>query len=482
MTQNPSTDSSLVQNYELVQSGYKLRLDFSPDATVCTARYEAGDGGTPLDEQSLRQFVKGCRVCEGIHEDSIQILLTVASARKSISGIIIAQTEAMQPGEDGRLEIMVIDSLEGSGCDDDGESGTVCLKNVQQFRNVDPGDMVAVIHPPGAGTAGRTVQGESIPAQPGVPLSIVIGANARLDSDGATIYAESAGRVCYLNGELSIEDVFTVKGDVDYHVGNIYFNGFVEITGDVLDGFSVKSTKGIKILGVAGSSEISSGGDIELCGMNGQGTGKIDCGGNLTFNFCNDSTIVCERDVTANVEMRNCNLRCMGTLWIKKGTFGGGRCIVLSGMETGAIGTRTSLPTTVMVGMNYRDFDETERINKELVELNEQFTATPESQRDLTAFVAERNRLSEQLQLVRGRISPAANPRINVQRVVYENARITLGRNFHMTREEIQGPVSLIPNTVEGGIRQLPVSSLSIPAEELEQAAIIEEAMKESAA
>jgi len=318
MNSKQPADAGQIQHYELVQSGFKLRLDFSPDTTVCTARYEAADGGTPLDEFSLRQFVKGCRVYEGILEDSIQMLLAAASDRKGISGIIIAQTEAMQPGEDGRLELIVRDSLECSGSDDD-ESGTVCFKNVQEFLNVDPGDHVALIHPPGPGVPGRTVQGENIPPQPGIPLNVLLGANVRLDDDGATIYADAAGRVCYTGGELSIEDVFTVKGDVDYHVGNIYFNGFVEITGDVLDGFSVKSTRGIKILGVAGSAEISSGGDIELCGMNGQGTGKIDCGGNLTFNFCNDAIIVCERDLTANVEMRNCNVRCLGTLLIKKG-------------------------------------------------------------------------------------------------------------------------------------------------------------------
>jgi len=133
-----------------------------------------------------------------------------------------------------------------------------------------------------------------------------------------------------------------------------------------------------------------------------------------------------------------------------------------------------------MVGVNYRDFDETERINKELVKLNGEFTASPESQRNLAAFVAERNRLSEQLQLVRIRISPEANPRINVQRVVYENARITLGQNFKLIREEIQGPVSLIPNTVEGGLRELEMTPLSVPAEELEQSVILEEAMRES--
>jgi uncharacterized protein (DUF342 family) len=383
----------------------------------------------------------------------------------------------MQPGEDGYLEFLVQDSLEEANGGDNGEKSSVCFKNVQSFLNVNTGDLIAVIHPPTQGVAGRSVQGESITPQSGVACSVVLGATVRLGDDGKTLYAEASGRVSHAAGELGIEEVYTVKGDVDYHVGNIAFNGFVEITGDVLDGFSVKATKGIKVQGIVGSAELESNGDIEICGINGQGSGSIYCGGSLSLNFCNDANIICEGNVVAQVEMRNCNLRCMGTVHINKGTFGGGRCVVLSGMETGAIGTKTSLATTVVAGVNFHDYDEIETLNKLLVELNDGFTATPESQRNLAAFVNERNKLSEQMQEVRARMYVNTNAKINVHRVVYENARLTLGHCFYMTREEITGPVSLIGNNQEGGIRQLEMSALSVSAEQLEQALLLEEAM-----
>ena len=190
----------------------------------------------------------------------------------------------------------------------------------------------------------------------------------------------------------------------------------------ILDGFSVKATKGIKLHGIAGNAELASDGDIELCGMNGQGTGSIRCGGDLKVNFCNDTNIVCEGTITAQVEMRSCQVRCMGWLRIIKGTFGGGSCIVLSGIETGALGTKTSMLTKVMVGISYYDFDEIELLNSWLIDLNERFTSTPVEKRNLASFVAERNNLTEQMQAVRSRQYVSTNPKINVHRVVYENA------------------------------------------------------------
>ncbi len=477
MNASQSSDSGHVQQYELVQSGFKLRFDFSADVTVCTARYEASAGGTPLDEASLRQFMNGCKVFEGVHEASVQMLLSVAAEKKSISGIIIAHSTAMQPGDDGYLEFLVHDSLEEQNNADGAEKSAVCFKNVQTFLNVNPGDIVAVIHPPTTGVPGRTVQGESIPPKPGIPCSITPGTGIRIGDDGKTLYAETSGRVNNTGSELTVEDVYTVEGDVDYRVGNIDFNGFVEISGDVLDGFRVKATRGIKIKGIVGSAELESNGDVEICGMNGQGTGKIVCNGNLTLNFCNDTRIICEGDVTAQVEIRNCSLRCMGTLRIIKGTFGGGSCIVLAGMETGSIGTKTSLATTVMAGVNFHDFDEIEALNKLLVELNQSFTATPENKRNLAVFITERNKLTEQMQEVRERRYSNSNAKINVHKIMYENARLTLGQYFYITRDEITGPLSLIGNNQDGGIRQLEMTPLSISAEQLEQALMLEEAM-----
>ncbi|MBV5341718.1 MAG: DUF342 domain-containing protein [Deltaproteobacteria bacterium] len=471
------TEAGQMKQYELMRAGFRLLLDISADGTTCTARYLPVAGGVVLTEAELTQFMAQCQITEGVIDSNLTILILAASERKSLAGALLAEGTTMMQGEPGWLEFSLADALDDGSSDADTLSGTVSFRKVQAFLNVNPGDKIGVIHRPGPGSSGKTVQGINIPATPGTSLMLQLGEFVSLGDDGQTVYAEAAGRVCHADGVLTIENTYTVKGDVDFKVGNIDFNGFVEITGDVLDGFSVKATKGLKIHGNADNCQLASDGDISLCGMNGGGAGMIRCGGDLTVNFCNDTIIVCDGSVLVEVEMRNCQVRCLGALLINKGTFGGGKCIALAGVESGALGTRTSMATVVMAGISYRDFDETEALNSQLVVLNDQFTAISADKRDLNTFIAARNRLTEQLQEVRNRSYDATNPKINVSRVVYENVRLLVGQAFELTNEDIQGPVSLIRNSRDGGLHHLAMSALTVPAVQLEQAIMLEQTL-----
>ncbi|MBV5341289.1 MAG: hypothetical protein J0665_17330 [Deltaproteobacteria bacterium] len=50
---------------------------------------------------------------------------------------------------------------------------------------------------------------------------------------------------------------------------------------------------------------------------------------------------------------------------------------------------------------------------------------------------------------------------INVHRIVYENVRLIVGQAFQLTSENIQGPVSLIRNSRDGGLHHLEMSALT---------------------
>ena len=472
-TASQASESTYDRQFELVQSGYKLRLEISADGISCTARYESSPGGTGMSESDLRRYIAHCGVIEGIFETSIEMLLFAASESKPLSGVLLAKGVEAKPGIDGRLELMVANAL--ANAEREPSDNSMCMKSVQEFFNIYAGDTIGKIHNPTNGVVGKTVYGTVIPALPGNPLDLELTETVMMHEDGVTVIAAVSGRVLYVDGVLSVEDTYTVEGDVDLRVGHIDFNGFVEITGDVLDGFMVKASKGIKIHGVAGRSVLESGGDIELAGMNGAGSGSIRCGGNLSLNFCNDATIYCAGTVVAQIEMRNCLLYCLGMLRIVKGTFGGGACTVLAGIEAGALGTKTSMPTTVISGVNYEDHAEIESFNRKLIEVNHQFASRSKENRDLAGFIGERNKLTAQLAEVRSRTYIQTNPRINVHRTVYENVKITIGQTFELTSSEMAGPVSLISNTINGGLRKLPMADMGIPAEDLEQMAILSE-------
>lgn len=457
------------KRFEYKRLGYTLVLEVSPDGLNCVCSYLPSASGTPLTLDELRSFMSQSKVVEGIMDEGIGAILDAATSLSSVSGILLASGVPMVQGEDGRIELVVSDALEEPEPADDDEASTVDFRNVQEFLNVKTGDLVGTILLPGDGIKGRSVFGRDIPAKPGEPLKLVLGPNVRLGDDGCSLFAETEGRVSCKGTEISVEDIYTIKGDVDFKVGNIVFNGFVDVSGDVLDGFEIKATKGIKIQGNIGICQIDTDGDIVLCGMSGQGKGKIRCGGSVTANFLNDVHLEAGGDLLVETEIRNCFIKTLGAVRVNKGVISGGETVALAGIETASLGTVTSLHTHVVAGVNYKDMEEHNRLFNEMKQLIADFNAK-KTITDPKEFMKARAAIADRLQEIRSRQHPSSNPKVNVKKQLYEGVNITLDEHSEEIREERKGPMSIIENTIEGGFRYLGMTDLSVKAQDIEQA------------
>ncbi len=469
--------------YELVKPGFTLRITLTASQTVCTACYIPTGTTSVLTDSGIRQFLASHSIKESISTDAVEALLQAAALNKRLDNVVVAQGIPMQPGADSCLELLVPDALAEENAESERDEPlafkAVNFKKVQSFYNVESGDCVGIIRPPTAGTAGKTVQSKIIPVVPGKAIRMRTGKGIRLGEDGCTLYADLAGRVHNSASGLTVENVYTVKGDVDYHTGNITFNGLVEITGDVLDGFEVNATKGIKIRGVVGNARLTSNGSIDIGGISGAGIGSIYCGGDLKMKYCNDSSVTAEGNITVQTEVRNSVINCLVTLTIKQGAFCGGQCIVLAGIEAASIGSKTALPTTVTVGVSYYDYNEAERLNRLLIELNDRFMANAHNPLALASFMEERNKLSSQLQQVHNHQYDTTNAKVNALKAIYENVRFKLEHTPFITTEEIFGPVTLISDPDERTVIQLQMSRLSVNATQLKEALRLEERAKQ---
>jgi len=425
-------------------------------------------GGTPLTSSELQAHLAQFKIKEGVVPESVTTLLNSAASAKSVSRLLLARGIVSIPGEDGQIVMGVADAPAGTESDE-GDAGTVDFRNVQSFLNVDAGDLVATIKHPGPGMPGRTVTGKIIPPLPGVPVKLEVGQNIRLSDDGGSVFALATGRICLRENTISVEDIYVVDGNVAFKVGNITFKGYVEVKGDVLDGFFVKATKGIKIQGNIGVCTIESDGDISFCGMNGQGTGKITCGGSISANFIYDTLIECAGDITAETEIRSSQIKCLGVITVNKGGLTGGEYFALAGIECGALGSRTSLRTRVVAGAHYRDLAELNCLFNELKLLVAEFTAAPKGTVDMKEFARKRAAITERTQEVRSRTYEQCNPKINVKKMLYEGVNITLGMISDNIIAERKGPVSVIENSIEGGVRFLGLTPLSFKAQMIEQ-------------
>lgn len=462
-------DADKETSLEVKRYGYRLEFLISADGVDCHCAYEpATTGGAPLTDTELQGLLTQFKISNGLVPEAVAALLNAAASGRALAGLLLAHGEPMVPGEDGYIALAVSDDLakEHAG---EGDDGTVDLRHVQVFLNVEAGDLVATVYTPGPGVPGMTVSEKVIPPQPGAAVKLQLGQNVRLADDGASIYAEAMGRVYCRGHEISVEDLYVVAGDVDFKVGNIAFKGFVEIKGDVLDGFTVKATKGIRVLGIIGVCTIESDGDVFIVGMNGQGKGKITCGGTLKANFIYETAIECSGDVVAEVEIRNCQIRCLGAVSVNKGGLAGGECISLAGVESGSLGNVSSLRTRVIVGVHYHDLEEINRLFNELKQLVAQFSSALKEATDPHEFANNRNLLTEKIQEVRSRTYELCNPKVNVRKTLYEGVNITLGTLSDNVREERKGPLSMIENTIEGGFRFLGMTALSFKAQAIEK-------------
>jgi len=449
--------------FEFKRLGYGMKFVVSGDGLTCTCIYEPSLTGPPLSAAEMREFLAQAKIREGLDEDAIAGVLAKAEARKKVTDSVIARGIAMIPGEDGVLDLSV-----SAGDQDEDDSEQVDLRNVQQFLNVSNGQLIGVIITPGEGTPGKNVFGNEIPAQRGEDLKIQLGKQVRLDADERSIYSEADGRVYYNKGEISVEDTYTVKGDIDFKVGNVNYNGFLEVRGDVLDGFTVKATKGIKLQGNIGKCTIESDGDIAFCGMAAQEKGTIRCGGNISANFIHDATIECDGDIIVETEIRNCTIKSLGLVRVNKGVLVGGNCIALGGVEVATAGSPSSVFTRIVVGVSYRDLDEHNSLFNELKKVLEDYKASKD-RTNTDELMKQRAAITERIQEVRGRYYENANAKINVKKKLFEKVNITLAKISEEIKEELSGPLSIIANSVEGGVRYLQMTDLSVKADEIEQ-------------
>ncbi|GFO53406.1 hypothetical protein GMSM_04130 [Geomonas sp. Red276] len=460
-----TTESTLAKRLDLTGPGFRLELSFAPDHSTCLASYQPGEGPF-LSEKDLSNFLTDSGLETSILEEAVEQLLVHAQENRAIEGLVLALGTPMVPGEDGRI---ALSTGSGRGTEESQESENVVdFHQVQEFINVETGDVVATVLPAGDGIPGMTVFGTEIPAPPGKPMVVKLGKNVAVADDGVTILATGSGRVFLQGNEISVEDVYEVRGNVDFKIGNINFNGYLEVTGDILDGFKVSASKGIKVAGNIGACSVISEGDIVFCGMNGQGSGEIRCGGNLKANFIYETKVEVKGDVLVESEIRLCGIKCLGAVRVTKRGIVGGECVALGGVDVGTLGSVTSLHTRVVVGINYRDLEEISRCFEDLKEIANRQKDLELSKNGRDECLKERAVVAGRIRDIRSRVYPEANPKINVRNVLYGGVTVSLDMLSEEFREERPGPFSMIENKVEGGPRFLGLTDLSFKACDIE--------------
>ena len=310
------------------------------------------------------------------------------------------------------------------------EFGVTNYRELDTILQIRRGDIIADIIPPTEGEPGLNIFGEPIPPEPGKPAKVTVGKNSVITADSLHIIAACDGHIKYGVGCFNVEDTVVVHSDLDLTVGNIDFFGDVHIKGNVMEGFSVKAGKNLKVDGSIYSSDITAGGSVTVAG--GIISSTINAEGNVTADFFHNSNITAKGTVSGK-EFAFCEVFCYGEL-IAKGPTGvicGGKITAMRDITAGIIGSNKYTQTEINIGDGSVLFARRKQAEKELEEINE---AHGQSMRNLEFLKQRREQQG-------GRLSEAQAKQYKVEtqnKIFYGMKKKTLTETIAQLDEEIK--------------------------------------------
>ncbi len=335
-----------------------------------------GEGGINPDVENIKAFLKNNGVVHGINEELLYSLQDFPVYSKPV---LVAEGTKPVNGNDAKI-IYNFDT-DTSKIQLKEKNGRVDFKEQNLIKNVVEGQALARKIPAEQGQSGRTVTGRLLPAEDGNDVEIGIGKNVKLSEDCTTAIAEINGQVIMLSGRINVEPIYVVNGDVNLkNSGNVIFLGTVLVKGSVTDGFKVKASGNIEVMGNVGKAELDAEGEIIIHqGVNGKSSGMIRAGKGVWSKFIENAIVDAGEVVVATdgiINSRvdaNKKIICQG----KRATIVGGVLRAVEEIHAKSLGTVAGSETVLEVGYDPKKKErliELEReitgLDKELDEIN----------------------------------------------------------------------------------------------------------------
>lgn len=467
-------------------NAFSLRLTLSADNVECFASIHDKAPAENLTPPTLRSFLERFHIVSPDLPAIASFCLKIKNDECPITSTLVAKGTEPQKGKDETLELTTPPVPPPLPVD---ENGRVDLKTVHVFDNVEPGQKIAVILPATQGADGTSVTGTVIPGLLGDPTKRKIGSGIRHNHETGELFAEISGRIVEKGNTLTVSPTYEVS-TVDYEIGNIMFKGEVKVYNDVLDGFDVRATGKISVLGNVGGCSIEGGEDIEIGTVAGQNRGLIRCEGTLTADNLIDAEIECEGDVVVRHEIRNSVVKSRGKVLVGSGVVAGGQITALKGIEVDTVGTISGLSTHLLAGIDYEIAAELALLRSRITETEMDITSAArlidgmkkrirpgeEVPFKLENLMNRQNDRKEKWQEMVNRMegllareTPGANGKINIHNQLFEGVTLSLGEVTTLIRSDREGPLSIIEHPDRQTLKSFPLSDLDLTADELRE-------------
>lgn len=330
--------------------------------------------GTPADVDLVLSALDDAGVVFGIvSEDRMKVFLEEAVTEEV--EFIAANGTMPGIGKDGWIEYAWEDGETQEKKSDD----RVNLRDVIKIATVKSGDVIAMIHTPERGSEGVAVTGEKSSGEWGEKVVLKPGVNVTVNDGGTEFTATLSGSPRLIDGCLSVDPVYKVDGDVDFSVGNIEFNGTVEIKGSVMDGFMVKAGGSITVGGSVQAAVLEAVGDVNVYGgIITRHEGRVSAEGSVRALFVENSIVqakgdvVVERAIINSKVYSNANVICLSN----EGRIISGDTMAFYEIRAKSLGTENESTTILRAGLKYDYFKLLSEYEKQISALDEEIAET----------------------------------------------------------------------------------------------------------
>ncbi|MBI4776016.1 MAG: DUF342 domain-containing protein [Deltaproteobacteria bacterium] len=340
------------------------------ELTVSDDKLDVFVGAVPGDAsgigmEAIRDQLQSHGIKHNVLSDE-QILENLKAESLYGGGWLVARGTPPKPGRDEEIRCYFETDPLKVGTEKEG--GIIDFKDRGAIPYAKQGELVAEKILGVEGVPGMDVYGQAVPPPKIKKAKFLAGRGIEKSEDNLKFFAKLEGRPSLsLDGRIGVRPEITVSGDIGYDTGHVDFEGHIEVSGAVQDGFRVKA-RGLRASEIL-KSDVEVSGDIVVNG--GIIGANIRTKGNLQAKYARGATIEALGNVLIRKEIYDCNIRTSSACVVENGRIISSRISAKKGIRSVDVGSDGSNPCKLIVGIDEVTEKEIELINEKIAQWEE---------------------------------------------------------------------------------------------------------------
>lgn len=427
-------------------------------ALMCLHTHNGEEEHT-ISAQLVTDFLESQGVVYGVNSIAIQSMLEHAMYEQYIC---VARGIPPTKGDDGYYDYQKsTEDMKKKPLIN--EDGTADYKNSLNLATIKEGELLAIYVPPTDGTPGMNVFGEVVPSKGnGKGLMPLRGKGIVANEDGVSYYAGYSGHIVMDGSKIYIDKLYRVNGDLDIEIGNIRFDGDVEVSGDVRSGLEIEAKGNIYIRGHVGACKITAGKSITIeKGIQGRATCSIEAGEDVLCKFVESCRITAGGSIYADSVLSSVLIaNNQVNVTSKNGNVISSEVYGMAGVIIKEAGNTAGMPTLLRAGLPREYYTRAASLAKMIQDNEAKINSFNQHLETLEKNIAEDKAIAEtRTQIMRAKIvlnsnnneykeelqsldekikADVENSYINVLGTVYDGVRVYIGTYPYLVMEPVK--------------------------------------------